>query len=290
MYVFPGVAATASFVTNATHPLGVSPFGGLFQVGCAYAMGIAFAIIACAPTSGGHFNPAITLCFAFWHGFPWKKVPYYILSQILGAFVAGLIMLGMYWPQISAMSAALIAEGKPLVGAATPASILCSFPNPEQTNLGFVFLTEFFVDFFIGLVIWACIDPANPFVGHTTVPFAIGLGYAVMIWGFADITIAANMARDLGTRMVAALFFGREAFTYMNYSPIAILVNIPATLCATAVYELLMRDSMGIISKGHAMHEDGEEGLLRHFHKSGMLDEEMMRSQALRGVEIGKRE
>ncbi|KAK6856713.1 hypothetical protein PG995_006900 [Apiospora arundinis] len=290
LYVFPGVAATASFLINAANPLGVSPFGGLFQIGCAYAVGIAFAIITCAPVSGGHFNPAITLCFAFWQGFPWKKVPYYIFSQILGAFVAGFVMLGMYWTQIQTMKAAYVAAGKPLVGAGTPASILCSFPNPDQSNMGLVFLTEFFVDFVIGLVIWACIDPANPFVSHTTIPLTIGLAYAAMIWGFADITIAANMARDLGTRMVAAIFFGRETFTHMNYSPVAILANIPATFCATAVYELLMRDSMSIIGKGHAVHEDGDEGLLRHFSKSGMMDEEMIRAQALRRVEIGKRE
>jgi glycerol uptake facilitator-like aquaporin len=36
----------------------------------AYAIGIAFAIIICAPTSGGHFNQAITLCFTIWQGFP----------------------------------------------------------------------------------------------------------------------------------------------------------------------------------------------------------------------------
>jgi len=33
------------------------------------AIGIAFAIITCGPTSGGHFNPAITLCFAIWQGY-----------------------------------------------------------------------------------------------------------------------------------------------------------------------------------------------------------------------------
>lgn len=54
------------------------------------------------------------------------------------------------------------------------------------------------------------------------------------MWGFADITISTNLARDLGTRLVALIFYGREAFTYMGYAPIAILVNIPATLFATA--------------------------------------------------------
>lgn len=273
-YVLPGIASIASFTLNATSPLGVSAFGSLFQIGWSFSLGIAFAIITCAPTSGGHFNPAVTIALWVWQGFPTKKVPYYIFSQIFGAFMAGMVVMGMYWPQIQAMKAAFIAEGKPLVGNGAPASILCSFPNPDQTNLGFVFLTEFFVDAFIGTIIWACLDPANPFVSPAGAPFVIGLAYGAMVWGFADITISTNLARDLGTRIVAAIFFGKEAFTYMDYTPIAILVNIPATLFATAYYEFLMRDSLQIIGKGHAVHESGEEGLMRHITKTTTLGED----------------
>lgn len=109
-YVFPGIAAVASFTVNAEGALPVTFFGNIFQVGFAFALGIAFAIITCAPVSGGHFNPAITLCFAIWQGFPWRKVPHYILSQIFGAFVAGLVLIGCYWPEIQALKAANIAQ------------------------------------------------------------------------------------------------------------------------------------------------------------------------------------
>jgi len=91
-----------------------------------------------------------------------------------------------------------------------------------------------------------------------------------MVWGFADITISTNLARDLGTRIVAAIFFGGEAFSYKNYSWISILVNVPATLFATGYYELLMRDSLQKISGGHAVHEGGEEGLALHLTRSGI--------------------
>jgi hypothetical protein len=93
-----------------------------------------------------------------------------------------------------------------------------------------------------------------------------------MIWGFADISISTNMARDLGTRIVAAIFFGGEAFSYKKYSWIAILVNVPATVFATGYYEMLMRDSLKKISKGHAVHEEGEEGLSRHLSKTGIME------------------
>ena len=108
-----------------------------------------FAIITCAPTSGGHFNPAITICFAIWQGFPWKKVPYYIFSQVFGAFIAGMLLMGMYWEQINLYSNELKAAGEPLVSFSGPAGILCAFPLPTQNNLGYLFFIEFFVDSFI---------------------------------------------------------------------------------------------------------------------------------------------
>ncbi|KAI9662523.1 MAG: hypothetical protein M1821_008690 [Bathelium mastoideum] len=270
-YVYPGIAATAAFILNKANPA----YGSFFQVGWAYAIGIAFAIITCAPTSGGHFNPAITICFWFWQGFPLKKVPYYIFSQIFGAFIAGLLLMGQYHQQISAYKAELLEAGLPLVSTTGPAGILCTFPAATQTNQGYLFLIEFFVDSFIGIVIWACLDPANPFVSPQSAPFTIGLAYATMVWGFADISISTNLARDLGTRIVAAIFFGGEAFSYDNgYSWISILVNVPATLFATGYYELLMRDSLKKIGSGFAIHEGGEEGLSRHLSRKGVMPDE----------------
>jgi glycerol uptake facilitator-like aquaporin len=59
-YVFPGIAAISQFTVNASpnSPLPVPFFSNILQVGFAFAFGIAFAIITCAPVSGGHFNPA----------------------------------------------------------------------------------------------------------------------------------------------------------------------------------------------------------------------------------------
>ncbi|KAF2205230.1 aquaporin-like protein [Delitschia confertaspora ATCC 74209] len=277
-YVYPGLASTASFLLNDAEPA----FSSIFQIGWAFAIGIALAIITCAPTSGGHFNPAITICFAFWQGFPWKKVPYYIFSQVFGAFIAGLLLMGQYHVQISAFSKASIEGGKGMVYNGGPANILCTFPAAGQTNLGYLFLIEFMVDAFIGIVIWAALDPANPFVSPFSAPFIIGLAYANMIWGFAPISISTNLARDLGPRIVAAIFFGGEAFSYYNYSWIALLVNIPATLFATGYYELLMRDSLKKIGTGRAVHVDGEEGLMRHITKTGCLQVEMGTTAVLR--------
>lgn len=143
-YVFPGIAAVTTFTLNKED----AGFGSLLQVGFAFAFGIAFAIITCASTSGGHFNPAITICFAVWQGFPWKKVPYYIFAQVFGAFMAGLLLMGMYHQQLSAYSATTEAAGLGNVFNGGAASVLCSFPSENQT-LGYLFLIEFFVDSYI---------------------------------------------------------------------------------------------------------------------------------------------
>jgi hypothetical protein len=52
-YVYPGIAATAALITEHGKP----EFGSMLTIGFAYCFGIALAIITCAATSGGHFNP-----------------------------------------------------------------------------------------------------------------------------------------------------------------------------------------------------------------------------------------
>ncbi len=49
-----------------------------------------------APLSGAHFNPAVTLAAAIEGGFPWRNVPTYIVSQILGALSGVLIAYAMF--------------------------------------------------------------------------------------------------------------------------------------------------------------------------------------------------
>lgn len=123
----------------------------------------------------------------------------------------------------------------------------------------------------------------QPFVTPAAAPFIIGLAYGNMVWGFGGNTISTNLARDLGTRIVALIFYGREAFTYMGYTPVAVLVNIPATLFATAYYEVVLRDSFLIIRQGHAQHEEGDDGLMRYISKTGIIKDDELRKMTSNG-------
>jgi aquaglyceroporin related protein len=46
--------------------------------------------------SGGHLNPAVTISLAVYRGFPWRKVPGYILAQIIGSMTAAGTTYGLY--------------------------------------------------------------------------------------------------------------------------------------------------------------------------------------------------
>ena len=68
--------------------------------------------------SGGHVNPVVcplprvslarfesqiiqvTLCMAVFRGFPWRKVPGYVLGQIIGAWLGAIIVFSNYFHAI----------------------------------------------------------------------------------------------------------------------------------------------------------------------------------------------
>lgn len=68
--------------------------GAVSHVGIAITWGfIVIAMIyAFGEISGAHFNPAVSIAFAFAKKFEWKEVPKYITAQLIGAFLASIIL------------------------------------------------------------------------------------------------------------------------------------------------------------------------------------------------------
>lgn len=85
------VAAGADVVAAKSH--GVVSLGmavvapGIMVMAIIYFMGA---------VSGAHLNPAVTLAFALRRNFPWRRVPGYIIAQIIGGFGAALFLRTLF--------------------------------------------------------------------------------------------------------------------------------------------------------------------------------------------------
>lgn len=155
-----------------------------------------FAINVCAPTSGGHFHPAMTIAQVIFRGFPLQKAPLYILAQTFGAFLASVMVYASWRSSFVAYTAKLVASGhrEAIFTPSGPAGILAIFPSPGR-DLGEIFANEFFADFLIALVIWSQLDAQNVFASAAIAPYTIGLAFAVAIWGMGYQTVVANSGK-----------------------------------------------------------------------------------------------
>jgi len=65
-------------------------------IGITWGFIIIAMIYSFGDISGAHFNPAVTLAFAFAKKFRWKTVPGYVIAQCLAAISASLILLFLF--------------------------------------------------------------------------------------------------------------------------------------------------------------------------------------------------
>jgi len=66
------------------------------------ALMVAAIILFMGTVSGAHLNPAVSFAFALRGDFPWKRVPAYIVAQLVGAVLATLLLWGLIGKQGSA--------------------------------------------------------------------------------------------------------------------------------------------------------------------------------------------
>jgi len=63
---------------------------------------VAAIILFMGAVSGAHLNPAVSVAFAMRGDFPWKRVPAYIVAQLVGAVLATLLLWALIGKQGSA--------------------------------------------------------------------------------------------------------------------------------------------------------------------------------------------
>ncbi|KAG1905496.1 aquaporin-like protein [Suillus fuscotomentosus] len=250
LYVYAGLGATAAFIVGSL--AGNSGLGSLYTIGFAYSMGVVFAISLCAATSGGHFNPAVTIASVIFRDFPIHKATRYIIAQILAGYITCLIVYVQWKDLLLVAEKILVEKGlyhSMMFSSAGPAGVFGLYVAPG-TNLARVFMNEFVTDFLIGLVIWATLDPTNQMIPPAAAPWLVGMAYAVAVWGYSPTAIAANTARDVGGRLMAVTIWGSQA-SGGTYAAVAALTNIPATILAALVYELFLGSATRTLTPHH---------------------------------------
>jgi aquaporin Z len=53
-------------------------------------------ILFMGAVSGAHLNPVVSIAFALRHDFPWRRVPPYVVAQLLGAALAALFLRAVF--------------------------------------------------------------------------------------------------------------------------------------------------------------------------------------------------
>ena len=170
-------------------------FGGYTNIVFGWALGVTFGVIASLRISGAHLNPAVTLAFAFTNRFSWKKVPYYIIAQLLGAFLGALLVFIVFY--------AKWVEFDPTFSYT--AGIFATFPAVKSSLIpGLV--DQIFGTFLLVFLLLCALEYIKNPEDSLLLPFIVGaivLAIGISFGGMHGYAI--NPARDFGPRLFSLI-------------------------------------------------------------------------------------
>jgi glycerol uptake facilitator protein len=198
---------------------GVLDYAALGVIGLSFGLVVALVIYAFGSTSGAHINPAVTVTLAATHRFPWREVGPYVVAQLVGAALAGLLLVaafGMGSVDVSNVGAVSFGEG---VG----------YPR--------AILAEALATYLLMLTIMAlAVDKRAP-TGWAGL--MIGLSVTCLVVVFGPLTGAAvNPARAFGPFAASALVGGDVLWSQL---PAYVVGSLLGALLAAISYDLLAR-------------------------------------------------
>jgi glycerol uptake facilitator protein len=65
-------------------------------IGLSFGLVVAIVIYAFGTTSGAHINPAVTVALAATRRFPWREVGPYVVAQLVGGVLGGLLVVAVF--------------------------------------------------------------------------------------------------------------------------------------------------------------------------------------------------
>jgi glycerol uptake facilitator protein len=176
---------------------------GWIVITTGWAMAVAVAVYAVGRVSGAHINPAVTIGLASIGVFPWSQVPTYLIAQLMGGFLGGIIVYLAYLPHWGVTESADL-------------KLAVFSTGPAIRNTGANVLTEVIGTFTLVLGVLAIVGnftaKAMPEAslraafGTAIPPLLVGL----LVWGIGlslggPTGYAINPARDLGPRIAHAV-------------------------------------------------------------------------------------
>jgi len=238
---FLGTFVLIMFGVGVVAQVVMTPFNsGTISIHWGWGIGVVLGVYVAGGITGAHINPAVTLAVALRRGFPWSKVLPYWIAQTAGAFVAALLVFWNYLDNFNAFD-----PGR------TPKSqvVFNTFPGNASPEMPPISHLDAFRDQIIGtalltLLVFALIDTRNIAPLSNLAPFIIGLvvfGIG-LAWG-ALAGYAINPARDLGPRLVAAIFGWQHPFADQNgafYAWVPIVGPLIGGPLGAYVYDLLI--------------------------------------------------
>jgi MIP family channel proteins len=186
--------------------------GSALSIHLAWGLAVTMGIYVAGGVSGAHLNPAVTLALAAMRGFPWRKLPAYVLAQVAGAFAGAALTFVTYREAFDHFDGG----SRQVTGALATAGIFSTYPQP-YLSLGGGFLDQVVGTALLMLGIFAISDRRN--AGPAAfAPVIVGALVALIGMSFGlNAGYAINPARDLGPRLFTSLAgWGGEVFRAGN--------------------------------------------------------------------------
>jgi glycerol uptake facilitator protein len=207
---------------------------GWIVIAAGWAFAVTIAVYCVTSFSGAHLNPAVTIALASIGTFPWAKVPGYIVAQIVGGFIGGVLVWLTYLPH----------------WAATPdpeAKLAVFSTAPAIRKSGANLIAEVIGGFMLVFALLAVISPGNFVPGSELAkgfgPVLVGVIVASIGLSLGGPTgYAINPARDLGPRIAHALLpIAGKGTSDWGYAWIPIVGPTIGGVVGAVLYRVLWR-------------------------------------------------
>jgi glycerol uptake facilitator protein len=252
-----GLGVVAHFVLrNAVGDPAPAPglFGNFTTVNFAWGFGVVMGVYVAGGVSGAHLNPAVTVGLALRRGFPWAKVGPYIVAQLLGAFIAALLIRWNFYEWFNQVDPGKTYDTQ---------GVFSTGPGPGMSVLGGL-RSEIIGTAMLLMLILAITDARNTAPGANLAPWIIGI--AVVVIGMslgATSGYAINPARDFGPRLASWLTGWSTAMNTSNgdfYAWVPIIGPLIGGAIGVYLYDFFVGNFLPVAGEVGETVEDPDTG------------------------------